>query len=109
MTEKRYKRLSDEEINNLLNELNEENQQLKEALKELKEIGDYQANRIYELQDENEQVKKVLQKYFDKYTRMAVELRRDKYGNGICHDVTEVISEIADELDIKLDVMGFMK
>ena len=55
------------------------------------------------LHEENKQVKKVLQKYFNRYTQMAVELIPDKYGNVMCHDVTEVIQEIADELEMELE------
>ena len=55
------------------------------------------------LHEEKQQVKKVFQKYFNRYTQMAVELRHDKYGNAMCHDVTEIIQEIADELEMELE------
>ena len=61
-----------------------------------------QEEQIQELKYEKEKVVKTLKQYFDRYTQMAMELRHDKYGNGVCHDVTEVIMEIADKLDINI-------
>ena len=85
MNEKQIKHkgviLSDKEINQLLNE---------------------QDKRIKELEIEQNKVQKVLTDYFNRYTQMAVELRSDKYGNSVCHDITEVIMEIADKLDINI-------
>ena len=85
MTEKQIKHkgvmLSDKEVNQLLNE---------------------QDKRIKELETEQNKVQEVLTDYFNRHTQMAVELRHDKYGNGVCHDVTEVIVEIADKLDINI-------
>ncbi len=85
MSEKQIKHkgviLSDKEVNQLLNE---------------------QDKRIKELEKEQNKVQKVLTDYFNRYTQMAVELRGDKYGNSVCHDVTEVIMEIADRLDINI-------
>lgn len=51
---------------------------------------------LNQLWEENQQVKKVLQKYFDKYTRRAIE------GHPY-DDVTEAISDIADELGVELE------
>lgn len=41
---------------------------------------------------------KVLEKKIKHYEEMAVALRHDKYANGMCHDVLEVLNEIKDEL-----------
>lgn len=85
MNEKQIKHkgviLSDKEVNQLLNE---------------------QDKRIKELEIEQNKVQEVLIDYFNRYTQMAVELRSDKYGNSVCHDITEVIMEIADKLDINI-------
>lgn len=51
---------------------------------------------LNQLLEENQQVKKVLQKYMDKYTRRAIE------GHPYS-DVTEAISDIADELGVELE------
>lgn len=50
-----------------------------------------------------QKVNETLQKYFNKYTQMAMELRHDKYANGMCHDVTEAIHEIAMDLGVELE------
>ena len=85
MTEKQIKHkgviLSDKEVNQLLNE---------------------QDKRIKELEMKQNKVQKVLTDYLNRYTQMTMELRSDKYGNSVCHDVTEVIMEIADKLDINI-------
>lgn len=71
--------------------LKDENKHMKQVLEENKQ-----------LKKEQNKVQKVLTDYFNRYTQMAVELRSDKYGNSVCHDVTEVIMEIADKLDINI-------
>ena len=68
----------------------------------LKQQIETKNQQIKELETEQNQVQKVLTDYFNRYTKMAVELRGDKYGNGVCHNVTEVIIEIADKLDINI-------
>ena len=68
----------------------------------LKQQIETKNQQIKELETEQNQVQKVLTDYFNRYTKMAVELRGDKYGNGVCHNVTEVIMEIADKLDINI-------
>ena len=45
----------------------------------------------------------MIKRYYDNYTQMAVDLRDDKYANGMCHDVIEVLCEIADNLGVKLE------
>ena len=59
--------------------------------------------KLNNLHEKNKKTKDVLQKYFNQYTKMAIELRTDKYGNSVCHDVVEVILEIATELDMELE------
>lgn len=89
MTEKQIKHkgiiLSDKEVNQILNR---------------------QDKRITELEKKQNKVQKVLTDYYNRYIQMAVELRHDKYGNSVCHDVTEVIMEIADRLDINITDNG---
>ena len=104
ITDKGNTAYSIDELVELLNEFQKENEQLKE---ENQELNHFLKNEIDLKIEYKKRVKEILQEYFDKYTEMAIELRNDKYGNGMCHDVTEVISEIADKLWIDLDLMGF--
>lgn len=90
-----------EEIEELLNGLHEENERLLNQLSHIQyRFFEYKNKRKIITEKE---VKKTLQKYFNRYTQMALELRHDKYGNGLCHDVTEILMEIADDLGVKLE------
>ena len=85
----------------LLNALHEENERLRNQLSHIQyRFFEYKNKRKIITEKE---VKKTLQKYFNRYTQMALELRHDKYGNGVCHDVTEILMEIADDLGVKLE------
>ena len=89
-----------EEIVELLNSFNEENIKLKSICRDHRDYAndveaDYMRLEV--------KVKETLQKYFNKYTQMAVELRHDKYANGMCHEVTEAIQEIGYELGVELE------
>lgn len=93
--------LTQEEADQVLNELHEENERLRNQLSHIQyRFFEYKNKRKIITEKE---VKKTLQKYFNRYTQMALELRHDKYGNGVCHDVTEILMEIADDLGVKLE------
>lgn len=93
---KQQKKFCDE-----LNALHEENERLLNQLSHIQyRFFEYKNKRKIITEKE---VKKTLQKYFNRYTQMALELRHDKYGNGVCHDVTEILMEIADDLGVKLE------
>lgn len=81
------------EVLNRLNELYEEKEEM--AYYHKRQVDDKIAYKI--------RVKKVLKRYYDDYTQMAVDLRDDKYSNAMCHDVIEVLEEIADRLGVDLE------
>lgn len=83
--------------------LNGQSRHLNELYKDKEELK-YNVKRAINLRiDYKKQVAETLQKYYDKYTEMAVELREDKYANGMCHDVMEMICELAYDLGVKLE------
>lgn len=87
------KPLRNDEIVNLLNQQHEEIQELNYILRNEMDIKIQYKQRVIE----------VLQKYYKLYANMAVELRHDKYSNGVYHNVLEVLEEIADELGVALN------
>lgn len=96
------KRYSEQNLENHLNRIYDNHECKVIFDEEIVDLLNEQEERIKELETEQNKVQEVLTDYFNRYTQMAVELRHDKYGNGVCHDVTEVIMEIADKLDINI-------
>ena len=74
-----------------------------DEITELLNRQQYTVETVWKENEQLKQVKKVLKRYYDNYTQMAVDLRDDKYANSMCHDVIEVLCEIADKLGVKLE------
>ena len=82
----------------MLEKINEQHETITDLEEKEIELG---RNYLIKLEFE-QKVKDTLQRHYKLYTNMAVELRHDKYSNGTCHTVLEVLEEIADELGIDL-------